>query len=49
MKGSVDTYQHKGLRKQLVNKLRDKGITDENILTAINNIPRHFFLHSAFD
>ncbi len=49
MKGSVDTYQHKGLRKQLVNKLRDKGITDENILTAINNIPRHFFLDSAFD
>ncbi|MEJ7826903.1 MAG: protein-L-isoaspartate(D-aspartate) O-methyltransferase [Segetibacter sp.] len=49
MKGSVDTYQHKGLRKQLVNKLRDKGITDENVLTAINNIPRHFFLDSAFD
>jgi protein-L-isoaspartate(D-aspartate) O-methyltransferase len=49
MKGSADTYQHKGLRKQLVNKLRDKGITDENVLTAINNIPRHFFLDSAFD
>jgi protein-L-isoaspartate(D-aspartate) O-methyltransferase len=49
MKPSADTYQHKGLRKQLVNKLRDKGITDENVLTAINNIPRHFFLDSAFD
>ncbi len=49
MKGSADTYQHKGLRKQLVNKLRDKGIIDENVLTAINNIPRHFFLDSAFD
>lgn len=44
-----DTYQHKGLRKQLVQILRDKGITDENVLTAINNIPRHFFLDSAFD
>ncbi len=44
-----DTYQHKGLRKQLVQQLRDKGITDENVLNAINNIPRHFFLDSAFD
>ncbi len=49
MKGSVDTYQLKGLRKQLVNKLREKGITDESVLSAINNIPRHFFLDSAFD
>ncbi len=44
-----DTYQHKGLRRQLVKVLRDKGITDENVLAAINNIPRHFFLDSAFD
>lgn len=44
-----DTYQHKGLRRQLVQVLRDKGITDENVLAAINNIPRHFFLDSAFD
>lgn len=45
----ADTYQHKGLRKHLVELLRTKGITDENVLTAINNIPRHFFLDSAFD
>ncbi|MCW3113086.1 MAG: protein-L-isoaspartate(D-aspartate) O-methyltransferase [Segetibacter sp.] len=45
----VDSYQHKGLRKQLVELLRTKGITDENVLAAINNIPRHFFLDSAFD
>jgi protein-L-isoaspartate(D-aspartate) O-methyltransferase len=44
-----DTYQHKGLRKQLVQVLRDKGITDESVLNAINNIPRHYFLDSAFD
>jgi protein-L-isoaspartate(D-aspartate) O-methyltransferase len=44
-----DTYQHKGLRKQLVDTLRKKGITDENVLAAINNIPRHFFLEPAFD
>lgn len=44
-----DTYIHKGMRKKLVDQLRSKGITDENVLTAINNIPRHFFLDSAFD
>src|SRR5881398_3161974 len=45
----TDTYQHKGLRRQLVELLRTKGITDESVLTAINNIPRHFFLDSVFD
>lgn len=45
----IDTYRHKGLRKQLTNNLREKGITDENVLNAINQIPRHFFLDSAFD
>ena len=45
----VDAYLHKGLREKLVILLRDKGITDENVLTAIGKIPRHFFLDSAFD
>ena len=44
-----DTYRHKGLRKQLVDTLRKKGITDERVLNAISNIPRHYFLDSAFD
>jgi len=49
MRKYEDTYQHKGLRKQLINVLKEKGITDENILDAINTIPRHYFLDSAFD
>ena len=49
MRKYEDTYQHKGLRRKLVDLLKEKGITDENVLTAINNIPRHFFLDSAFD
>ena len=49
MKKYEDSYQHKGLRKQLVNLLKEKGITDENVLNAINSIPRHYFLDSAFD
>jgi protein-L-isoaspartate(D-aspartate) O-methyltransferase len=44
-----DTYRHKGLRKKLIDTLRDKGINDEAVLAAMNNIPRHFFLDSAFD
>jgi protein-L-isoaspartate(D-aspartate) O-methyltransferase len=44
-----DTYRHKGLRRKLVEQLKEKGITDERVLTAINNLPRHFFLDTAFD
>jgi protein-L-isoaspartate(D-aspartate) O-methyltransferase len=43
-----DKHVHKGLRKQMVDLLREKGITDESVLTAINAVPRHYFLDSAF-
>ena len=49
MRKFEDTYRHKGLRKKLMDILREKGITDENVLTAMNNIPRHFFLDTALD
>jgi protein-L-isoaspartate(D-aspartate) O-methyltransferase len=49
MRTFEDNYRHKGLRKKLVDTVRDKGITDERVLTAIMNIPRHYFLDSAFD
>ena len=49
MREYTDTYQHKGLRRQLINILKEKGITDESVLNAIDAIPRHFFLDSAFD
>jgi protein-L-isoaspartate(D-aspartate) O-methyltransferase len=49
MKPVEDTYRHKGLRRKLVDAIRSKGITDEKVLEAIGNIPRHFFLDSAFD
>lgn len=44
-----DTSRHHGMRSNLVKVIKEKGITDENVLTAINKIPRHFFLDSAFD
>ncbi len=49
MRKFEDTYRHKGLRKKLVELLRQKGISDENVLEAIMAIPRHYFLDSAFD
>jgi protein-L-isoaspartate(D-aspartate) O-methyltransferase len=49
MKLYDDTYRHKGLRKKLLDILREKGITDENVLNAMNSVPRHFFMDSALD
>ena len=49
MRQTEDTYRHKGLRKKLVDTIRAKGITDEKVIEAIERIPRHFFLDSAFD
>ena len=49
MRPTEDTYRHKGLRKKLAEGIREKGITDERVLNAIDNIPRHYFLDSAFD
>lgn len=42
-----DSYLHKGQRRGLINTLRKKGIQDEAVLDAINQIPRHFFFDSA--
>jgi len=49
MRKYEDTYRHKGLRKKLVDLVREKGITNEKVLEAIERIPRHYFLDSAFD
>ena len=43
-----DTFKHQGLRQQLVNILKNKGITDAKVLKAIDKIPRHLFMDSSF-
>jgi protein-L-isoaspartate(D-aspartate) O-methyltransferase len=43
-----DTFRDKGLRKKLIETLREKGITDEQVLAAMNKVPRHFFMDSSF-
>ena len=44
----IDDFRHKGLRMQLVEELRSKGIKDEKVLRAISEIPRHLFIDQAF-
>lgn len=43
-----DTYRHKGLRKQLVEVVKGKGIKNREVLNAIEKIPRHYFMDSSF-
>ncbi len=44
----IDSYRHKGLRRQLIDELREKGITNQAVLEAFDKVPRHFFLDSSF-
>ena len=44
----IDSYKHKGLRKHLVETIRNKGIRDVNVLNAIESVPRHYFFDSSF-
>lgn len=47
MKG--DLPKHHGKRTQLVKQLREMDIKDEQVLKAIETIPRHLFLDQAFE
>jgi len=45
-----DSFVHKGKRKILVDYLRYRiGISDENVLSAMNDVPRHLFIESIFE
>ena len=43
-----NNYQFKEARFQLVDRLRQRGIKDERILSAMNKIPRELFVDLAF-
>ena len=43
-----DSYKHQGMRRRLIEKLRQKGIRDERVLAAMQQIPRHVFFEKAF-
>src|SRR6478735_969447 len=44
MRPTKDELRHQVYRHQLIEIVRNKGITDEKVLGAIANIPRHFFM-----
>jgi protein-L-isoaspartate(D-aspartate) O-methyltransferase len=44
----TDTFEAKGKRKKLVAELKQKGISDEEVLRAIDTVPRHLFMDAAF-
>lgn len=48
MRPTEDKHRHQGLRHKLVELLKSSGISDESVLHAIGQVPRHFFLDSAF-
>jgi protein-L-isoaspartate(D-aspartate) O-methyltransferase len=44
----TDSFEAKGKRKRLVAELKRKGIEDEEVLRAIDTVPRHLFMDPAF-
>lgn len=44
----LNSFKHQGLRNLLVEKLRLKGIKNEDVLDAISKVPRHLFMDSSF-
>jgi len=44
----TDSFEAKGKRTKLVEELRKKGISDEDVLNAIDRVPRHLFMDPAF-
>lgn len=47
--GVKDSYKHKGMRRSLIRKLREKGIQNERVLEAIGTVPRHAFFDEIFE
>jgi protein-L-isoaspartate(D-aspartate) O-methyltransferase len=44
----ADSFRHKGLRKKLIDGVRSKGISNEDVLEAMGRVPRHLFMDSGF-
>ncbi|MEI6677899.1 MAG: protein-L-isoaspartate(D-aspartate) O-methyltransferase [Mariniphaga sp.] len=44
----ADSFMHQGMRRKLVEAIRQKGIADEAVLDAINAVPRHLFMDNSF-
>ncbi|MEE3034333.1 MAG: protein-L-isoaspartate(D-aspartate) O-methyltransferase [Bacteroidota bacterium] len=45
----IDSSKHQGQRKQLVDKLKFRGIYDLKVLDAMKKVPRHWFMDTALE
>ncbi len=45
----TDNYRYQGLRRQLVEQLRRRGIKDERVLRIMETLPRHLFVDPGFE
>lgn len=45
----LDSYKHKGLRKQLIDGIREKGVSNDHVLNAMMKVPRHYFMAKGFE
>lgn len=43
-----DNFRHQGMRRKLVDEIKRKGITNDQVLKAVGDVPRHLFLDKAF-
>ena len=43
-----DNFRQQGLRNQLIETLKQKGITSDAVLDAMKAVPRHWFLDTVF-
>ena len=40
----IDSHKHQGQRMQLVALLKEKGITQLQVIAALEKVPRHWFM-----
>ena len=45
----TDGYIQKGKRLNMLKELENKGFKDKAVLNAMNEVPRHFYLHEMFE
>ena len=49
MNSSLDTAKHQGQRKLLIDRLAGMGISDQKVLDAMLQVPRHLFMDSGLE
>ena len=45
----LDAPKHKGQRRAMVSYLIDRGISNQDVLNAFENVPRHLFLDPTLE